>query len=288
MLNRWIGISTATLMILANAGIILRDVVPHWLPNDVPPTDAQTLAPDEWRRAQVGVYDDEGRLVGRSWTRANRKGKSDIAVTSTTTVLQRLQLPTGLRTPQVRLETDITYRVSENYVDEVDFRMYGLGLRVSLEGASIVRREFACVWQVGPRRGEFLLDSESPAMLGDVIRPFDRLPQLYVGQTWRLKLLDPLAQVVPGLEESGIELEPLVIRVTRKETIMHRGTPVEAFVVEGGNATAWVAADGRVLRQVVTLPLLGRLTLIDEAYNAETLADAVERVPNDWAQMIDD
>ena len=49
------------------------------------------------------------------------------------------------------------------------------------------------------------------------------------------------------------------------------------YLVEGGGAKAWVEPDtGRVLRQEVTVPILGRLILLDEPYDAEALKHAME------------
>jgi hypothetical protein len=100
-----------------------------------------------------------------------------------------------------------------------------------------------------------------------MIRRFDRLPNLHVGQSWRIKLLDPLALLTPDLAEADMELEPIIVQVTRTEEIEHRGRKIETFVVEGADATAWVADDGRVLRQEVQVPLIGKLVLLDEPYD---------------------
>ncbi len=279
MLNRWIGIVAAAGMVLANAAIFTRDVLPRWMPDDAPPSEAQLLAPNERRLAQVGIYDDDGRTIGHSWTRSVRAGLASVVTVATTTVLEQLHLPNAVTTPRVRIETRLTYRYSDRHVDELDFRMHGLGIPITLHGESYATGEFACLWQVASDRGEFLLDSSAPAALSDAIRPFDRLPNLYVGQTWQLKLLDPLAQMLPGLQQAGLDLEPVVIKVTGTEVIRHQEHEIEAFVVEGGGATAWVAHDGRVLRQEVDVPLLGRLILLEEPFDEEALERAVRSVP---------
>ncbi len=61
----------------------------------------------------------------------------------------------------------------------------------------------------------------------------------------------------------------VLVRVTGTESIEHNGRVVEAFRVEADRAVAWVTSDGRVLRQEVDLPLLGRLTLIDEPFDQQ-------------------
>lgn len=279
MLNRWIGISAAFLMILANGAIIWRDMLPTWLAGDPPPSEAAMLAPGAERRVQVGIYEVGGRLMGRSWTLSRCTSVGGIVAVRTTTVLNPIDLPGGVLTPAVRIETMITYRpAAATYVDELEFKMYGLGVPISLHAEAMPTGEFPLQWQVGSQRGSIALDSRAPAALGDVIRPFDRLPELYVGRTWRLQLLDPLAQLLPNLPTTGLGLEPVLIRVTRRETITHRREDgpyeVEAFVVEGGDARAWVAPDGTVLRQEVNLPLVGRLVLLEEPYDDAALSKA--------------
>ncbi|GEM_PF-424388 len=277
VLNRWIGIATASLMVAANAAIVWRDLLPEWLAGDPPPSEPQLLSPGEKRFVQVGIYDEQGRPVGRSWTQATRVGTEGIVTTKTVTVLEPIGLPGGLSTPPVRIETAVSYRYNQARVDELDFRMFGLGIPIFLHGEAMATGEFPFTWQVGPHRGKVILDSRAPAALGDVIRPFDRLADLYVGRSWRLDLLDPLSHMLPNLKQTGLSLEPVLIQVTGKENITHQGVPVEAFRVEGGGARAWVAADGQVLRQEVNLPLLGRLILLDEPYDDQARCDALKR-----------
>lgn len=281
MLNRCIGILAAGLMILANAAIMFRDVLPGWFAGDAPPCEAQALAAGEERHVQVGIYDDEGQAVGKSWTRSRRSGVGGIVMVLTTTVIERIHLPGGIRTPRVRIETEVTYRHDAPSVDELDFKMYGLGIPISLHGEAMPTGEFPFNWQVGAERGKLILDSTAPAALGDVIRPFDRLPNLYVGRSWKLKLLDPIAHILPNAEAAGLTLEPVLIQVTDRQTIMHGGEKMETYVVEGGGATAWVADDGRVLRQEVHLPLLGRLVLLDEPFDGDALDTAVRSITMD-------
>ncbi len=282
MLNRWIGILSIAAMLFANAAIVVRDVLPRWFPDDAPPSEAQLLGPGERRQVQVGIYHADGRPVGCSWTRSHRKPAAGIVQVVTTTVLGPVRLSGGMTVPRVRVETEITYRVNELRVDELEFSMFGLGLPISLRGAAMSTGEFAARWQVASQRGDFILDAGAPAALGDVIRPFDRLRDLHVGQRWRLELLDPLSHILPQLRDSGVDLEPIVIRVTGKTTITHQGRPVETYVVDGGSATAYVAEDGRVLRQEVEVPLLGRLVLLDEPYDEAALERAKRSVAVDW------
>lgn len=274
MLNRLIGIICLTAMLLANTAVVVRDVLPRWIANDVPPSDGELLQREERRCAQVAICDGDGRRVGSSWTVA-RCNMFGIVTVQATTVLNGLPLPGGLTAPSVMVDTELTYRQDERLVDELSFRLHGLGFAVVLEGEAMPTGEFACKWRIGEQRGAFLLDARAPAALGDVIRPFDRLPELRVGQTWRVRLLDPLSQVLDRgtVATAGLELEPIIIRVTGRERITHQGQELEAFVVQAdnGQACAYAAPDGRVLRQIVNVPLLGRLVLDDEPFDENLL-----------------
>lgn len=281
MLNRWIGIVSGCLMILAVAAVFWRDVLPGWLIGDPPPTEIDLLAPGEKRQAQVGIYDSAGRAVGTSWTVSSALGGGDIALVTTTTVLGPLPLPGGVTTPRVCIQTEITYLAAASTVDQLEFHMYGLGMPIELDCVALPTGDFPCAWKVGTEHGEITMDSRVPAALGDVIRPFDRLPDLYVGRRWRLKLLYPLAQMVPQLKQVGMTLEEPLIEVTGRERIETPAGLVDAFVVqvENGGATAWVHPDGRVLRQEVNVPLLGQLVLLDEPFDEEARLQAVRSVP---------
>jgi hypothetical protein len=281
MLNRWLGILFAFAMLMANFAVFQRDILPNWLAGDPPPNDAQKLGEGDERKVQVGIYDEDNRLLGRSWTRAERKATGGLVTVRHTTALRPIHLPGGVTSPPVLVEINITYRSGRTTIDELEFRMSGLPLPVWMKFEAVETGEFPCKWQVGEEKGEFLLDSSVPPSLGDVIRPFDRLPNLHVGQSWQLKLINPLEQLLPNFDPRGAELEPVIVRVTGRETMEHNGARVQAFVVETEGAKAWVADDGRVLRQTVRVPLLGELTLLDETYDPRTYERATRAAP-EW------
>ncbi len=89
-------------------------------------------------------------------------------------------------------------------------------------------------------------------------------------------------QMFAQADDTEMELNRVLIQVTRMETIEHQGQSVEVFVVEGGGATAWVDREGRVLKQVVdNLPFLGKLILLDEPYSATGRKAAESSVPKE-------
>ena len=91
----------------------------------------------------------------------------------------------------------------------------------------------------------------------------------------------PLGQLLPGLDAAGLDLDSVLITVTGREIIDHHDAKIEAYIVEGGGARAWVASDGRVLRQEVNLPLVGQITLRDEPYDELAFEEAFDSVPNE-------
>ena len=266
MLNRWIGIACVFLMISGNTVLFMRDILPSWLASDPPQFEDISSQDGAERQIQVGIFDADGQLVGRSWTISHIRGH--FLNVDSKTMLYPIRLPGDITTPPVRIDTELSYQERGGLLSELGMRVFGLPASAELYGEFIPPDEFACTWKIERvRQGTFVLDAEATRALGEVLRPFSRLPGLYVGRAWRLHLLDPLAQIVPGLQQNAVLAEPEIVRVTRAETIEHRGRSVEVFVVEARRMRAWVATDGSVLRQEIELPLLGQLVLRDEPFD---------------------
>lgn len=265
MLNRWIGILSIVVMLAANAALFTFEIAPDWFSGDPPINPNLQLAPDEQRRVQVGIFDRSGRCVGRSWTTAGRAAAlTDVNIS---TFLDIIDLPGGLRTPPALVEINLQYQHADGIVDEWQLDVLGLGIPISLHGERIPPGEFPCRWQIGDQHGTLYLRADATRALGDVIRPFDEMPNLYVGRTWRLRLVNPLSQLTPGLAAEALAVESVLVRVRSVEALEHDGRTVDAFRVEAPGAVAWVSPEGRVLRQVVQLPVLGELTLRDEPFD---------------------
>lgn len=276
MLNRWIGICSVILLLSVHAALIYRDLLPTWLAGSPPVSDSD-LRRHERRRIQLGIFDSRDRLVGRSWTVAELAGLT-LHVESSTLLLG-LQLPGGVQTPPARIDTSLLYD-AQRRLDRLSIRVLGLAAGIELTGELVPPDMFPCRWRVGPLNGQFLLDADLTRALGDVIRPFDRLEGLYVGRTWLVKLFNPLGHILPtaaGAPAPTPSMNAVLVRVTGRETIEHAGEHVYCFRVDAERATAWVAPDGRVLRQVVELPLLGRLTLLDQPFDEDAYRRALER-----------
>ena len=83
-----------------------------------------------------------------------------------------------------------------------------------------------------------------------------------------MELVNPLSGLVPDWGVRNMSTNGLLVRVTKTETIEHRGASVEAFVVEAEGIRAWVTPAGRVIRQEFELPLLGTLLLVEEPFDS--------------------
>lgn len=278
MINRWIGLLTLLAMLAANAALLWHDILPRWLAGDPPPNFTAQLEPGEQRRSQIGIFAADGATLGRAWTIVRRF--DDTTTVASLTVLRPPHLPVEYEFGSVRIETRLTY-VGRAYPVSLEMEVHGLPITVSLRGEAFAG-DFGCVWEVGGSRGEFRVSAELLRSFGDSLRPFDRLPGLVPGQTWRMQVVDPLSVFGAAGTGQGITMRDIIVRVRNApETISdpRTGAPVETLVVEARelHTVAWVDRSGRVLRQRVRLPLFGELTLIDEPFDEDAYDAALAR-----------
>jgi hypothetical protein len=266
MWNRWIGIACATCMLSANTALFLRDILPSLAAGDPPEPVALTLRSDQQFLMQVGIFNARGERIGSSWTDARPSGEN--LRVNTRTVLQPLELPGGVFTPPVVVRCTAIYGQNRQ-LEDIQIHVDGFGMPISLRGECYASGDFPCEWQIGDQSGRFVVPAEGTRALGEVFRPFYSLPGLFVGRTWRVELFNPLAHLSPDLAQGQRFTRSVLVRVTGEETIEHQGRKVEALRVEADPLTAWVAADGRVLRQEVDLPLFGRLTILEEPFDEQ-------------------
>lgn len=274
MMNRWMGIVALGLMLSANASLVMRDLLPRWLAGNPPRSNALRLQPGQRIDTQYGIFNAEKRRIGYSWTQSSRN--EDIISVQHRTVLLEGAIPLDVKLGSLRLDTNLIFRDSDQ-VDEIRVNVYGLGIPIRLEGEFFPPDDFACRWQIADQRGDFILPGRLTRSFGDVLRPFDSLTELTVGQSWRLELLNPLSGLLPEWGGSLMSTEGLYVRVARSEEIEHGGTRVETFVLEADRLRAWVNHKGRVLRQEFDLPLLGTMILIEEPYDQQLRQDELQR-----------
>ena len=160
-------------------------------------------------------------------------------------------------------------------------KLRGLGIPLELRGQFVPPNDFPCQWKVGRQSGYFVIPAYATRAVGDVVRPFESLQGLYVGQSWKLQLVNPLAGMLPGLSPQNLLGPEVLVRVTGTERILFGAKSFEAFVLEAPRLKAWVLPDGRVVRQRVELPVLGTIVLQQEPYNDRRRREVLGGLPSE-------
>lgn len=262
-MTRWFSLGVVLLWLGTTAGLIYRDVWPHWVagapPVQMPPPGGDKVL----RRFQSGIFSSRGR-VGTSWVVFDSSGSNTLV--HTLTALDGLPL-----LPPITVDSKLTY-AETGKLDSIDMRILGAPIRLEFRGEDY-GMDFSCELITGPGpqdRFGFKLDAAAAATVNEALRPFTLLKDLHVGKTWRMRLINPL----PVIRGGDAELEAFLVRVTAKETIVHNGERVECFRIESRNVRAWAGPDGLVLVQEVDLPIFGTLTIRQESYD-ERMRQAV-------------
>ncbi|MCA9242898.1 MAG: hypothetical protein KDA32_02995 [Phycisphaerales bacterium] len=271
MLNRWIGILSAVLMVGANTTLALRDIVPHWLAGEPPDLSSVPLDTHGRLQTQLAIYRN-GEQIGNTWIDYRVSGGRTSV--QAITLLRPVKLLGSKRTPPVQLETSLTFRENNEGLDDLKMSLTGLGdargepLQLELRGGYITSGDFPCVWKLGEQQGAFILEPQATRAIGSLMQPYGRMPGLYVGRSWRIELVD-LISVLSNFGAEFTAPRSILATVTGTEPIVYRDQTVEAFVVETDGMKAWVLPEGSVARQVIEAPLLGEIEVIDEPYDPD-------------------
>lgn len=283
MVNRWLGILSVIAMLLANGALAWRHILPRLLAGSPPANFATHLADNDERGIQVGIFTDDGRRIGSSWLVSNRFGAS--VNVDARTLIREVPVPTPARIEGIILETSIRYELRDNYLtdalpipDEIEMDIRGLGMPVKIRGEDF-SGDFPFEYYIGNTdtpAGKFLVPASALKALGNVFRPFDRMPGLYVGRMWQVKLFNPLSAILPNVTGPEMEMQTITVEVTGEEEVVdpRTGRTVTAFRVESPQARAWVHQDGTVLIQEVDLPIIGTLRLLNEPFDREAFDQA--------------
>lgn len=263
MFNRWLGITTAVLMVIANSALLSRDLLSHWLAGAPPRPAAFDLGPNEERIFQVGLFDEQGERLGYAWTHAHRS--SEVVIVRSTTVLAPISRA-SITLPRLRLDMTLHYVEGER-LESLNMSVNGLGIGVELRGSYVPPNEFPCAWQFGDQRGTLVIPADSTRSLGEAMRPFGSLTDLHVGQTWRHEMINPLVGLTSSFGSEAQATTSILVRVTGQENIEFNGGGVRAFVVESEGVKAWVTPLGDVIRQEIDVPLFGRIIAERENYD---------------------
>jgi hypothetical protein len=263
MLNKLVYAAIVLFWIGAMSWLVRHDVIPALTARDVPSIKAEGWLEGEKRESQARIEDKTGKRIGTIWSThtAGRNGvsRSDVFLSE--------RLPP---LPRLRIQVDADFTL-DGELDEVLLEVDGIGKRIKLEGENMSGNLAFILW-VGQRRQLFKIDADAAGMLGDVFRPFPALPNIEVGQSWRMHVVNPLA----AISGFGSKLIPMIVKVRARERLLTDQGAVECFVVETDHgARAWVDADGTVLRQEADVPIGGRLTVVAEPFNAEFLQETL-------------
>jgi hypothetical protein len=238
------------------------EIRPMWNAQAPPPLLDRPMDPGQKRQSQAGIFDDKGQRVGSAWSILTY-------YTDQTRYETKINLERVGALPPLRIDTVLIYQ-KDGEVDEFDLDVYGIKdfdgkpVKVNMRGERY-GAYIPTVLEAGPIRRTFKLDAAASRQIVDSVRPFDVLPNLQVGQSWRIQVLDPISIVL----QQGAKTSAIVAKVEGRETIDHRGQAVECFVVRAGRARAWVGSEGRVLRQETDIPGFGRLVIRDEEFDQD-------------------
>ncbi|MCK6457431.1 MAG: hypothetical protein L6Q92_13000 [Phycisphaerae bacterium] len=265
-MNRLLSLVIVVVWAIAFSALVARDVLPYWR-SDEPPRGFVPAGD-----YQVGLFDESDRRVGTTWVSVHNQANL-LSVQSTTELSGVEPLGGAIRLPTLRLESAMAFSKPEQSLInfDADLRRDAEPL-VSLKGLRL-GEDFVCTVRVGSAVHDFSLDGRTSSLLTESLRPFHHLPALRVGQTWRLHVLDCLAL----LRNRTATFTTRLARVVGRETIRHRGRPVECFRIETTDAIGWADAGGHVLRQRINLPLLGTWELRDEPFDRAARQRARQR-----------
>jgi len=256
-MSRLLGLVIFTLWAVAFTTLIAHDVAPYWRTQEPP---RGRLPEGDY---QVGIFDKSGRRIGTSWTSLSPQPDL-LAVQSLTELSDLSPLRHLVRVPSMVIDSNLSITLPDERLQSLEVILREQGETLAELHAHQVGQDYSCVARVGALERHFSLDARATAALGDSLRPFNYLPNLHVGQTWRIRMLD----VVDLLRDQTAGITPQLVRVTAREDIQHQGRTVNCFRIESDNAVAWADPAGRVLLQRVELPLLGTLEIRDEPFDA--------------------
>ncbi len=253
LMSRAFGILVTLAWLAAMAALIHRDVLPYWLAQEPP---ASAIPPGAY---QVAITTEDGHRVGTTWVTTTPSPTA-----TTVHSLTHLEIGSAISllpaVGDVLVDTSLTYHEGEQ-LQSFSFLMETAVLSARVRGFRY-HNEFSCEAVVGAIKKTLSFDGDLSKYLGDSIRPFTHLEGLHVGQSWRLRSINPMSLLQGG----DVELATQLVNVTRRERIDHAGESVECFRIETDDTTAWADDSGRILRQELQIPLLGKWIMTDEPF----------------------
>ncbi|MBX3395052.1 MAG: hypothetical protein KF841_06755 [Phycisphaerae bacterium] len=264
-MTRAIGILITVVWLGCMVALFQRDIVPYWRAQDPP---SQQIPDGAY---QVAMTNGSGRRLGTTWITTFHTGTNVNVHSLTQLDLGAISAVLPVAGP-LFVESDLSYDHSQ-HLEEFLFRLETALVTARVRGVRF-GQQFACEARIGTVKQSMAIDADLSKYLGDSLRPFTHLQGLRIGQTWRLRLLDPIAL----LSRSSVEFTTRLVRVTARESIDHGGMAVECFRIETDGTVAWATDSGRVILQEVQVPLLGKWMLADEPYSDRARLEAKREV----------
>lgn len=265
-MNRLLGMLLAVIWVACIALLIQRDVVPFWAAQE-PPNPLTPVG-----QYQVAITNDAGLRIGTNWVTTLRTGQLHRVSGLTQFDAHRLSSPMPI-VGNLFLKSELEY-LEDGKLEQFLFRLYANGVEARIKGERFVS-DFACVVQIGGIEKTLKLDGALSQYLGESLRPFTHLPDLHVGQSWRIRLLDPFSI----FQEDALSFTTQIAKVVGREIIVHNGENVDCFRIETNGSVAWADQGGRVLEQEVDVPLLGKFHLNDEPFDNRMYREATSSIP---------
>lgn len=263
MFTRAVGWLVTPIWLLAMTWLVAHDIAPHWTAADPPP-----LKSGDWlqngTKVQYTIHDQFGPM-GSVWTEYiidDRSVRRDDLIW-----IERL--PVDLAPVQIVVESVFT---GDGILDEFTIRLEtaGAARATALLHGERFHSDFSFTLESGPLERSFKIPLFESGMVSGAFHPFGSLTELYVGQKWRMQVVNPIA-LVTGI---GNQFIPMLVEVTGEERLETGGAGVNCFVLESPNARAWVDAAGNVRAQEMELPMIGRMRLVRESVFDQKASDA--------------
>jgi hypothetical protein len=261
LFTRTTGLVIVPLWLAAVAWLVAHDVWPSLTALPAPP-----LLINDWLRTEglrsSYVIEDEFGSIGTVWSEYFVDQES-IRREDVIWIRRLSVLP-----PPLRITVSSVY-TGGGELDELTIRAESTGAEMKLHGERF-HSDFSFVFESGPIEKAFKVPLTDGRMISGAFHPFGGLANLQVGQRWRMQVVNPIAY----LTGFGSRFIPLLVEVTGEERI---DTPLgqrNCLILESDRAKAWVDARGAVIKQEMSLPVLGTLRILrqnefDETARAE-------------------
>ena len=252
MFTRATGLFIVPVWLAAMGWIGYHDIWPTLIAQEPP-----RLVPSEWlkqegKQTQYAIY-REGERIGTIWTRYTA-GEDAVQVND---LIWIDRLPVPIAPLRATAETVFT---PDGLLDEITVQLENYSAKFKLHGERF-HAHFAFNFESGPIDRAFKIPLSDGATISGAFHPFGQLGHLRVGQSWKMQVYNPIADLI-GI---GDRFVSVLVRVTGAESIVTTEGKKHCFIVESPASKAWVNGRGEVLVQESTLPVIGKIRIVRES-----------------------